>query len=75
MKKKLSFKKVKEKVKIKEFIPEGKKNCVTFKTEINPWDFNQLALVLKDLELHGYPIEKAIKRFRSIKKKGDFPLW
>lgn len=75
MDKRLSLKRIEGKLKIKEYLAGGKKNSVTFKTDINPNDFNQLARAFKDFELQGYPVEKAIKKFKSIKKDSDFPLW
>lgn len=44
-----------------------------YKNEINGDDFNQIALILSDLENTGLPIDKAIKEFRKIKEEG-FPF-
>ena len=42
---------------------------------INPHDFNDLALLLEDLDLIvGAPIEKAIRKYRENKQKG-FPFF
>ena len=75
MDKRLSLKSTEGKLKIKEYLAGGTKNSITFKTEINPQDFNQLARAFKDFELQGYPVEKAIKKFKAIKKDSEFPLW
>lgn len=75
MNKRLSLKSTEGKLKIREFFKSGVKNSITFKTEINPADFNQLARAFKDLELQGYPIEKAIQKYKLLKKDGSFPLW
>lgn len=74
MNKILSIKKVDESMKIKEIIQGQMKNSVSYNKKLNPNDFNDLARTLMDFEIQGYPIEKAIQKYKFLKKK-DFPLW
>ncbi len=60
--------KVRKKVK-KGFAPDQ------YMKVVNPHDFNDLALLLEDLDLIiGAPVEKAIRKYRENKGKG-FPFY
>ena len=55
-------------IKIKEKGSSGI-GCIEYRNEIPLEDFNQLALVLSDIEIYGGKIEKAFLEFKRQKEE------
>lgn len=58
-------------IKIKEKGSKGV-GCIEYRNEISLNDFNQLALVLSDLSIHGANVEKAFLEYKKQKDE-EFP--